>query len=137
MITLESKVKEVYAHPVGHDILRRVLLQVGVGAVAVENPLVANMSVGQLKKLTGKMLGDSFWNSFLNMLNMETDRPSDGDCPIAPVWWKEATFYQIYPRSFCDGNGDGMGDLPGIISKLDYLKTLTREKPRGSPVIAR
>lgn len=124
MITLESKVKEVYAHPVGHDILRRVLLQVGVGAVAVENPLVANMSVGQLKKLTGKMLGESFWNSFLNMLNMETDRPSDGDCPVAPAWWKEATFYQIYPRSFCDGNGDGMGDLPGIISKLDYLKTL-------------
>ena len=39
-------------------------------------------------------------------------------------WYKDAIIYQIYPRSFCDGNGDGLGDIPGIISKLDYLKEL-------------
>lgn len=39
-------------------------------------------------------------------------------------WWKEAVVYQIYPRSFLDGNGDGIGDLRGIITKLDYLKRL-------------
>ena len=39
-------------------------------------------------------------------------------------WWKNAVVYQIYPRSFCDSNGDGIGDLNGITSKLDYLKKL-------------
>ena len=39
-------------------------------------------------------------------------------------WWKEAVVYQIYPRSFKDFNGDGIGDLNGITSKLDYLKGL-------------
>lgn len=40
------------------------------------------------------------------------------------TWWKEAVVYQIYPRSFQDSNGDGIGDLPGIISRLDYIKSL-------------
>lgn len=39
-------------------------------------------------------------------------------------WWKEAVAYQVYPRSFMDSNGDGIGDLQGMISKLDYLKDL-------------
>ncbi len=44
----------------------------------------------------------------------ETDRP----------WWRGATIYQVYPRSFCDSNGDGIGDLAGIASKLDYIASL-------------
>ena len=39
-------------------------------------------------------------------------------------WWHDKVAYQIYPKSFCDSNGDGIGDLKGIISKLDYLKAL-------------
>ncbi|KAL2133062.1 hypothetical protein VTI74DRAFT_2966 [Chaetomium olivicolor] len=40
------------------------------------------------------------------------------------LWWKQAVIYQIYPASFCDSNGDGVGDLPGITSKLDYIASL-------------
>ncbi len=40
------------------------------------------------------------------------------------VWWKESVVYQIYPRSFCDSNGDGIGDLKGITGKLDYVQKL-------------
>ena len=39
-------------------------------------------------------------------------------------WWHDKVAYQIYPKSFMDSNGDGIGDLRGIISKLDYLKEL-------------
>jgi oligo-1,6-glucosidase len=49
-------------------------------------------------------------------------------------WWKECVVYQIYPRSFCDSNGDGIGDLGGIISKLDYLKELGVDVVWLSPV---
>ena len=49
-------------------------------------------------------------------------------------WWKESVVYQIYPRSFCDSNGDGIGDLNGITGKLDYLKELGIEVIWLSPV---
>ena len=49
-------------------------------------------------------------------------------------WWKEAVVYQIYPRSFRDSNGDGIGDIPGIIEKLDYLKALGVDVIWLSPV---
>ena len=41
-----------------------------------------------------------------------------------PKWLNDAVFYEIYPQTFCDSNGDGIGDIKGIISKLDYVKSL-------------
>ena len=49
-------------------------------------------------------------------------------------WWKEAIIYQIYPRSFMDSNGDGIGDLAGIIEKLDYVKDLGADTIWLSPI---
>jgi len=51
----------------------------------------------------------------------------------AAPWWRGATIYQIYPRSFLDTNGDGIGDLPGILAKLDYIATLSVEAIWISP----
>lgn len=49
-------------------------------------------------------------------------------------WWKNAIIYQIYPRSFKDDNNDGIGDLKGIISKLDYLQFLGIDAIWLSPI---
>jgi alpha-glucosidase len=50
------------------------------------------------------------------------------------LWWRDGVIYQIYPRSFADSNGDGLGDLPGIISRLDYLTDLGVDALWLSPV---
>jgi oligo-1,6-glucosidase len=59
---------------------------------------------------------------------VSVDRPTD--------WWKSAVVYQIYPRSFADSNGDGIGDIPGITSRLDYLADLGVDVVWLSPVYA-
>lgn len=48
-------------------------------------------------------------------------------------WWRSAAIYQVYPRSFFDSNGDGIGDLPGIIEKLDYIASLAVDAVWISP----
>ena len=55
----------------------------------------------------------------------DTDTESaDARRTAAAIWWRQAAVYQIYPRSFADADGDGLGDLPGIRSRVDYLAGL-------------
>jgi alpha-glucosidase len=60
--------------------------------------------------------------------------PQQTPPPGRHPWWRRGAVYQIYPRSFCDSNGDGIGDLPGIISRLDHLAALRVQALWLSPV---
>ena len=53
---------------------------------------------------------------------------------VTRKWWETSVIYQIYPRSFYDSNGDGIGDIQGIIQKLDYLEKLGIDAVWLSPV---
>ncbi len=124
MLTMNSRIKELYATPVGHDTIYKVLLQLNVPEKVVTNPLIGNLKLGAVARLTRKNLGEDFFEALLTLINSEKDEPASGNGPITKKWWKEAVFYQIYPRSFYDANGDGIGDLRGVIEKLDYLEKL-------------
>ncbi|MCD9184907.1 MAG: alpha-glucosidase [Pyrinomonadaceae bacterium] len=67
--------------------------------------------------------------------NVNRTAPSANEIPDRK-WWKEAVIYQIYPRSFKDTNGDGVGDLKGIIEKLDYIKSLGIDAVWINPIYA-
>lgn len=124
MISLESRISDVYKTPVGHDIFSKLLLQLGKSEKLIINPLVGNLKLKALARLTQNIVGSGFFDAFIKLVNSEQDLPAPTDGVVEEKWWKEAVFYQIYPRTFCDSNGDGIGDLQGIISKLDYLQSL-------------
>lgn len=73
----------------------------------------------------------------LMMLACQSPAPRE-NAPAIPdqKWWKEAVVYQIYPRSFQDSNGDGVGDLKGLISRLDYVKSLGVDVVWLNPIFA-
>jgi oligo-1,6-glucosidase len=134
MLTKDSRIRDVYRHPVGRDIIRKILLQMGRSERIVDNHLIGNMRLKALPGLTMGYIDQDFLSTFLELLNSQPDIPRASDGEIKPAWWKEAVFYQIYPRSFKDSNGDGIGDLPGITEKLDYLKSLGVDAIWLSPI---
>lgn len=123
-VTRNSTLGEIMATPAGHDIIMKALYQVGISGDMLKKGPLSKLTLGKLQKLSAGKIDDGFVDSLLGILNLEKDMPLDDDAPIEKKWWKEAVFYQIYPRSFKDGNGDGIGDIRGIIEKLDYLKEL-------------
>ncbi len=123
-LTRDNKVIELYNTPIGHDTIDKVLLQLGIPTSAITNPVVANVKLGTLEKMVEKKIGTGLFDALLDLINSEPDVPVASKEPITKKWWKEAIVYQIYPRSFYDTNGDGIGDLRGIIEKLDYLQDL-------------
>ena len=133
-VTRETKLKDILKSPAGHDILAKALYAAGLDLSVITKTPLGSLKISALQKLTAGKIDDRFIDSLLGILNSEKDAPLEDDTPVRPKWWKEAVFYQIYPRSFCDSNGDGIGDLQGIISKLDYLKSLGINAIWCSPV---
>lgn len=123
-LTKENKMIELYHTPIGHDTIDKLLLQLSIPTVAITNPIVANIKLSTVEKIAAKKVGTGLFDALLHLINSEADVPMASKEPITEKWWKEAIIYQIYPRSFYDTNGDGIGDLRGIIEKLDYLKDL-------------
>ena len=132
MLVLKSKIREVYAHPLGRDFIDQLLHQLGKPAWLVDNPVVGGLTPGMIQKLAPNLAGSGLINTMLNLLNSEPDTPDNKPVASRPAWWKEAVFYQIYPRSF--GNCGTSRVLRGILSKLGYLRDLGVDAVWLSPV---
>lgn len=77
-----------------------------------------------MKKFLLHIIYCIFFPAIVTSCNNKADKKDTTIDSLNRKWWKEAVVYQIYPRSFKDSDGDGVGDLKGIISKLDYIKSL-------------
>ena len=132
--TLDSRIIDLYNNPIGHDALFKVLMQLGLNEKVLTNPIIGNLKIRTIANLTKKTLGMEFFDALINLINLENEEPFISKGEITKKWWKEAVFYQIYPRSFYDTNNDGIGDLRGIIEKLDYLHDLGVDALWLSPI---
>ena len=123
MMTRESTVGDLLKTPIGKDILSRLSQFAGLPSAVIDNPLMRSVKLKALPKLAPRAVDEELLDTLLALFNQD-----EGEAPALPSdgreWWKSAVVYQIYPRSFQDSDGDGVGDLRGIIERLDYLQSL-------------
>ena len=125
MIERNSRLKDIMKTPSGHDVIARLLYSFGLDENIVTKTPLGNITIGALQKLSFGKLNDASIDALLRLLNsLDEEVIEEDDTPIKESWWKEAIFYQIYPRSFSDSNHDGIGDIKGITSRLDHIKSL-------------
>ena len=79
MISLESRIKDVYKTPVGHDIFSKLLLQLGKSEKLIINPVVGNLKIKGLSRLTQNIVGSGFFDAFIKLVNSEQDLPAPTD----------------------------------------------------------
>ncbi|TRY18134.1 alpha-glucosidase [Tessaracoccus rhinocerotis] len=135
-LTERSQVRDVLKRPLGRDVIDKLLLQLGRSSKWVTNPLVSRMRLDQLEAIARPVVGDGFVSTLLELLNELPDPNPITHGEPTPTWWKQAVFYQVYPRSFADSDDDGMGDVRGIINHLDHIADLGVDCLWLSPIFA-
>lgn len=123
-ISKDTKLIDVLNTAQGNDIVARILYALNIDENIITKTRIKNLKLSALKTLSLGKIDDEVLDVLVNLLNTCNLKLDDEYVPIKETWWKEAVFYQIYPRSFKDSNNDGVGDINGIILKLDYLKDL-------------
>lgn len=96
-------------------LLSRLTLPSFLKYISLSPPLILHLSI------SANLSSDLLYFNFLPVLNLTTN---DNMAITTHPWWKEGVVYQIYPASYKDSNNDGLGDIPGIVSKIDYIKDL-------------
>ena len=99
-LTLESKIKDLYQNPVGHDALYKVLMQLGLSEKLITNAFVSNLKLKTVAKVTRKQLGDSFFDALLHLVNMEKDIPFVSKGEITKKMVERSSFLSNLPKKF-------------------------------------
>ncbi len=134
MYTKQSRIKTLFNAPFGKDVMELLMYMSDKDPILFKNPIVGNIKLEKLPSLTKNLITEDFLDTLIDILNRE---PELLECKVTEEnkqWWKSAVFYQIYPRSFKDSNNDGIGDINGITSKLDYLKDIGIDAVWLSPI---